>query len=82
VLVGHDWGAEAAYAAAGFAPDRWRRVVTLGIPPPALDPLLYGDYQQLKRFFYEFLFRDSLARAVELVATDEMADQHLARGRA
>jgi pimeloyl-ACP methyl ester carboxylesterase len=73
VLIGHDWGAEAAYGAASFAPDRWRRVVTLGVPPLALDPLLYGDYQQLKRFFYEFLFRNSLARAVELVAADEMA---------
>jgi len=28
VLIGHDWGAEAAYGAASFAPDRWRRVVT------------------------------------------------------
>src|SRR5215467_7367112 len=25
VLIGHDWGAEAAYAAAAAAPDRWRR---------------------------------------------------------
>ena len=30
-------------------------------------------YQQLKRFFYEFLFRDSLARAVELVTAENMA---------
>jgi pimeloyl-ACP methyl ester carboxylesterase len=40
VLIGHDWGAEAAYGAAAFAPDRWRRVVTLGVPPLALDPVL------------------------------------------
>jgi hypothetical protein len=52
--------AEAAYAAAAFAPGRWRRVVTLGVPPPWLDPVLFGDYQQLKRFFYLFMFRDSL----------------------
>src|SRR5215469_16133323 len=25
VLIGHDWGAEIAYAAAAHAPDRWRR---------------------------------------------------------
>ena len=25
VLIGHDWGAEAAYGAAAYAPDRWRR---------------------------------------------------------
>ena len=73
VLIGHDWGAEAAYGAAAFAPERWQRVVTLGVPPAALDPVLFGDYQQLKRSFYQFWFRDSLARAVEVVAADGMA---------
>jgi len=72
VLIGHDWGAEAANGAATLAPDRWRRVVTLGVPPLALDPVLYGDYQQLKRFFYLFWFRDSLAQAAEVVAADGM----------
>ena len=72
VLIGHDWGAEAANGAAALAPDRWRRVVTLGVPPLALDPVLYGDYQQLKRFFYLFWFRDSLAQAAEVVAADRM----------
>ena len=72
VLIGHDWGAEAANGAAALAPDRWRRVVTLGVPPLALDPVLYGDYQQLKRFFYLFWFRDSLAQAAEVVAADGM----------
>ena len=72
VLIGHDWGAEAANGAATLAPDRWRRVVTLGVPPLALDPVLYGDYQQLKRFFYLFWFRDSLAQAAEVVAADRM----------
>jgi pimeloyl-ACP methyl ester carboxylesterase len=75
VLIGHDWGAEAAYGAAAFAPDRWRRVVTLGVPPLALDPVLFGDYQQLKRFFYLFWFRDSLAPAAEVVAASHQAQQ-------
>jgi pimeloyl-ACP methyl ester carboxylesterase len=35
VLIGHDWGAEAAYAAGALAPDRWRRLVTLAVPPAA-----------------------------------------------
>jgi hypothetical protein len=35
--------------------------------------VLFGDYQQLKRSFYLFLFRDPLARAVEVVAADGMA---------
>ena len=33
VLVGHDWGAEAAYAADAFAPETFSRVVTLSVPP-------------------------------------------------
>src|SRR5690349_4272788 len=47
VLIGHDWGAETAYGAAAFAPARWRRVVTLAVPPLALDRRLFSDYDQL-----------------------------------
>src|ERR1700692_408960 len=36
VLVGHDWGAFASYGAATLHPDRWRRVVTLAVPPLAV----------------------------------------------
>jgi pimeloyl-ACP methyl ester carboxylesterase len=73
VLIGHDWGAEAAYAAAVAAPDRWRRLVTLAVPPAALDPVLFSDYEQLKRFFYIFLFRDTPGLAEKIVAADSMA---------
>jgi pimeloyl-ACP methyl ester carboxylesterase len=72
VLVGHDFGAEAAYGAVAFAPNRWRRLVTLAVPPFALDPVLFTDYAQLKRFFYLFLFRDPLAAAHEIVAANRM----------
>jgi pimeloyl-ACP methyl ester carboxylesterase len=34
VVVGHDWGASAAYAATGLGPDRVRLLVTLAIPHP------------------------------------------------
>lgn len=34
VLIGHDWGATAAYGAAAGSDSKWRRVVTLAIPPP------------------------------------------------
>src|SRR4051812_16930496 len=40
VLIGHDWGAIAAYGAAGRAPDRWRRVVTMAVAP---GPVAFGD---------------------------------------
>jgi pimeloyl-ACP methyl ester carboxylesterase len=36
VIVGHDWGALAAYVAAALAPERVRGLVTLGIPHPSL----------------------------------------------
>lgn len=34
VVIGHDWGAVAAYAAAALAPERVRRLVTFAIPHP------------------------------------------------
>lgn len=34
IVVGHDWGASAAYAAAAMAPERVRLLVTLAIPHP------------------------------------------------
>ena len=34
-LIGHDWGAAAAYAVAAATPDLFARVVTLSVPPPA-----------------------------------------------
>ena len=73
VLIGHDWGAEAAYGTAAFAPDRWRRLVTLAIPPAALDEVLFNDYEQLKRFFYLFMFRDPAGLAETVVARDDLA---------
>lgn len=72
VLVGHDWGAETAYEAVAAAPGRWRRLVTLAVPPAALDPVLFGDYEQLRRFFYIFLFRDTPGLAEQIVAADGM----------
>ena len=73
VLIGHDWGAEAAYGAAAFAPGRWRRLVTLAVPPAALDEVLFSDYEQLKRSFYLFMFRDPAGLAETVVARDDLA---------
>jgi pimeloyl-ACP methyl ester carboxylesterase len=71
VLVGNDWGAETAYGAAAFAPDRWRRVVTLAVPPLALDTEMFADYDQLKRFFYLFFLKTPFAESV--LAAGDMA---------
>ncbi|MCD0451810.1 alpha/beta hydrolase [Actinocorallia sp. API 0066] len=57
VLVGHDWGAAAAYAALAQEPERWRRAVTMALPPlPAL-AAGFLSYAQLRRSFYIFLFQ-------------------------
>jgi pimeloyl-ACP methyl ester carboxylesterase len=71
VLIGHDWGAAAGYDAASQSPERWRSLVTIGIPPSPLDAMLFANYEQLKRFFYVFLFQ--LAAAEELAAANELA---------
>ncbi|HET9118976.1 MAG TPA: alpha/beta hydrolase [Solirubrobacterales bacterium] len=71
VLIGSDWGAEAAYGAAAYAPERWRRLVTLAIPPLSMDAELFTDFDQLRRFFYMFLFTQPVAEMV--VSADEMA---------
>jgi pimeloyl-ACP methyl ester carboxylesterase len=64
VLVGHDWGAMAAYVAGATAPGRWRRLATLAVPPPKTAGNAFFAYRQLKRSFYVFLFQTDLAGIV------------------
>jgi pimeloyl-ACP methyl ester carboxylesterase len=64
VLVGHDWGAFAAYGAATHEPARWRRVVTAAVPPPAALGTAFLSYDQIKRSFYIFFFQSPLADMV------------------
>lgn len=71
VIIGHDWGALAAYSAAVSAPERWRRVVTMSIPPFALMAGALFDYEQLLRFWYQFFFQLPLAEQV--VPADDFA---------
>lgn len=70
VLVGHDWGATATYAAVAHAPSRWRRAVTLSVPPVPAMSSVFLDYAQLKRSFYMFLFQTPLAEMA--VAADDL----------
>src|ERR1700753_515734 len=35
IIIGHDWGASAAYGAAALSPDRVRKLFAIGIPHPA-----------------------------------------------
>jgi pimeloyl-ACP methyl ester carboxylesterase len=57
VIIGHDWGAFATYGAAALAPDRWRRVVAMSVPPAAalLGGMMTPD--QLKRSWYIWFFQ-------------------------
>jgi pimeloyl-ACP methyl ester carboxylesterase len=71
VLIGHDWGAMTAYGAIAFAPARWRRAVTLAVPPLATMASGFFDYRQLRRSFYIFLFQTPLAEAA--LAADDLA---------
>jgi pimeloyl-ACP methyl ester carboxylesterase len=72
VLVGHDWGAIAAYSAAGFAPDRFRRLVTLAVPhASAIGAHFVTNPEQLQRSWYIFLFQTPLAELA--VPNDDFA---------
>lgn len=72
VLIGHDWGAPAAYGAAAHQPERWRRVVGMAVPPgSALGAAFIGNLAQLKRSWYMFFFQHALADRV--VPTGDLA---------
>jgi pimeloyl-ACP methyl ester carboxylesterase len=61
VLIGHDWGALAAYAAVHHADAPWRRVVTMAVPPPPVVAQAFFSYEQLHRSWYMFFFQHPLA---------------------
>jgi pimeloyl-ACP methyl ester carboxylesterase len=61
VLIGHDWGAAAAYTAVAHAPERFRKLVTLAVPHfGAFGSHLFRP-AQLKRSWYIFFFQLPLA---------------------
>jgi pimeloyl-ACP methyl ester carboxylesterase len=71
VLIGHDWGAPAVYGAASYAPDRFRKVITGGVPPTLSFMQALFTFTQLKRSWYMFFFQTALADSV--VASDDLA---------
>ena len=56
VLVGHDWGAVAAYAADRADPDAFERMATMAVPP-GFEALLLEHPRQLLRSWYMWLFQ-------------------------
>jgi pimeloyl-ACP methyl ester carboxylesterase len=72
VIIGHDWGAPATYGAAVLAPERWRKVVGLAVPPgPAFGMSLVTNLAQLKRSWYMFFFQSPFADII--VPSNDMA---------
>lgn len=64
VIIGHDWGAVGTYIAANHEPARWRRVVTMAVPPASAVAGGFMSYAQLKRSWYMFFFQHGLADVV------------------
>ena len=56
-IVGHDWGAIAAYGAVNTQPERWRRVVTMAVPPLPVFQGAWRDTSQWRRSAYIALFQ-------------------------
>ena len=51
ILVGHDWGALAAYAAAHLAPERVAKLVIVGLPHPRTIRRSLGNAWKVRHFF-------------------------------
>jgi len=71
-VVGHDWGATAAYGAAALAPERIARLVTIGAAHPAA---VRGDlatrYERHKGVWHAYFFQMPFAEQV--VAANDLA---------
>ena len=64
VIIGHDFGAGAATTAAVMEPERWRKVVTMSVPPAGRVAAAFFQYAQIRRSSYMFFFQHPLSEAV------------------
>jgi pimeloyl-ACP methyl ester carboxylesterase len=69
VLIGHDWGALATYGSATFAPEAWRRIVTMSIPPTTVMASRLSEFEQVRAFWYQYVFLHPGAE--QIVANDD-----------
>ena len=71
-VVGHDWGATAAYGAAALAPERIERLVTIGAAhPAAVRGRLATRYERHKGVWHAYFFQMPFAEQV--VAANDFA---------
>ncbi len=69
-LVGHDWGATAAYGAAALGPERIARMVTIGAAhPAAARGALATSYERHKGIWHAYFFQ--MPSAEQVVAADD-----------
>jgi pimeloyl-ACP methyl ester carboxylesterase len=71
VIIGHDWGAIAAYTTVNYAPERFSKLVTLAVPHPTALAGVFSSPEQIKRSFYIFVFQTPLAEMI--VPNDDYA---------
>ena len=71
VLIGHDWGADAVYAALRAEPRRWSAAVAASDPPMAERPVDLVNPAQLRRSWYSHLLQ--LPIGARLLRDDEFA---------
>jgi pimeloyl-ACP methyl ester carboxylesterase len=63
-VIGHDWGAAAAYGAAIIAPERIRKIATIAVPyGPQVLQAIVSSYPQMRRSWYMFMFQMPTAEA-------------------
>lgn len=64
-VVGHDWGARAAYTIAAVAPERIDAIVALALPYQPRGAFTIPPFEQARAFWYQWLmYLDAGARAV------------------
>jgi pimeloyl-ACP methyl ester carboxylesterase len=64
-VVGHDWGARAAYTLAAVAPERVSKIVALALPYQPRGVFEFPRFEQARAFWYQWLmYLDAGARAV------------------
>lgn len=69
-LIGHDWGAVAAFAAAAMAPVRFSHLVTMAVPHARAVLRALRTPAQLKRSWYMGLFQLPIVAEMRLAAGD------------
>lgn len=73
VVIGHDWGAAAVYAALASDPGRWACAVSASVPPTD-ESIDAGSLAQLRRSWYSFLFQlPDIEVPERIAAVDDMA---------